>query len=360
MAITLKDIAAAAEVSISTASRALSGHSAIGEATVAKVQQIAAEMRYEPRRSRTPGSIGALADATIGVLSLGMDRTLVALPAIASALNGAEGELSRCGAHVQLAHIPDLSQPPRSLIRERVDGLILTGALQGDWIARYDGDFLNDLRGCPTVWLVGRPSGCWGDAVVANDCQVGAKAAEYLIAQGHRHLAFVNPKPDHLLFMRREDGFVAAAGRLGIEVQRFCEAPAGGWELPLQPPLAVETVQALVDRVLASTPRPTAIFAAADSVATLVYRALAVRELRAGQDMSVISGNNDHALIAGLHPALTTFDIHAHEIGRLAVRHLAARIQDSSPRPDCEVMLDTTLVEGDSVSSIPATPEPTT
>ena len=71
--------------------------------------------------------------------------------------------------------------------------------------------------------------------------------ADYLVARGHRRLAFVNPKPDHVLFMRREDGFVARARRLGAEVQCFCEAPPGGWRLPLRPALDVETVQSLVD-----------------------------------------------------------------------------------------------------------------
>ena len=40
----------------------------------------------------------------------------------------------------------------------------------------------------------------------------------------------------------------------------------------------------------------------ADSVATLVYRALAVRGLRIGRNISVVSGSNDCASVAGLHP----------------------------------------------------------
>jgi DNA-binding LacI/PurR family transcriptional regulator len=281
-----------------------------------------------------------------------MDRTLVGLPVIAAALNGAEAELAKAGAHVQLAHVPDLDFPPQALFAERLDGVILTGAMQGDTIHARESRLLDKLRACPTVWVVGKPKGCWGDAVIANDYQVGEFAAEYLADRGHRRAAFVNPKPDHLLFMRREDGFYAGARRRGLDAASFCEAPPGGWTLPLRPPLEVETVQTLVDRVLDSDPRPTAIFAAADSVATLVYRALAVRELRVGRDMSVISGNNDHALIAGLHPHLTTFDIHAEEIGRLAVRHLAARMSDATIRPDCELMLDAALVPGESVARL--------
>ena len=61
-------------------------------------------------------------------------------------------------------------------------------------------------------------------------------------------------------------------------------------------------------------------------VAALVYRALAVRGLTVGRDIGVISGNNDEALIMGLCPHLTTFDIHPFELGKLAVRQLALRM----------------------------------
>jgi LacI family transcriptional regulator len=111
-------------------------------------------------------------------------------------------------------------------------------------------------------------------------------------------------------------------------------------------------VQTLIDELLAAQPRPTAIFAAADSVAVLVYRALAVRELRVGRDMSVISGNNDAPLIAGLHPHLTTFDVHAHEMGRLAVRQLAMRMSYPGQLPASELICDPTLVEGESVARL--------
>ncbi|MBN2309240.1 MAG: LacI family DNA-binding transcriptional regulator [Candidatus Hydrogenedentes bacterium] len=361
MAPTLKDIAAAAEVSVSTASRALSGHPAINQATVERVHAVAEQMQYTPRRAaRTTGIARGLATADIGVLSLGMDPSLVALPVIASALNGVEAELTASGARIQLAHIADLARPPRALDVARLHGVILMGAMQGGLVATQGGALLGRLQGRPVVWAIGRPCGCRGDAVVSNDYAVGAKAAEYLVERGHRRLAFLNPKPDHLLFMRREDGFTAAARRLGASVTAFCEAPAAGWELPLRPPLAVDTVQSLVDRLLEARPRRTAVFAAADSVATLVYRALSVRELRAGRDISVISANNDHSLIAGLHPRLTTFDIHAYEIGRMAVRRLAMRLLDRTPQPDCEVMVDTSVIEGESVCPVPGHRGPTT
>ena len=139
---------------------------------------------------------------------------------------------------------------------------------------------------------------------------------------------------------------------MGVEVRSFCEAPKSGWHLPLPAPQTVEAVQGLVDALIACKPRPTAIFAAADSIAALVYRALAVRQLRVGRDISVISANNDDSVIAGLHPHLTTFDVQAHEIGRLAVQQLAMRMAHPSDLPACELLIAPKLVEGESVARL--------
>lgn len=354
MPCTLQQVAALAEVSVSTASRALNSHPAITPATVLRVRRAAEQLRYSPQRSHRRADPGrSIARASIALLCLGMDRSLIELPVVASAISGAEAALSKAGATVQLAQVPDLQRAPLSLFRKRLDGVILTGAMQGTLISQAEGDLLQRLRTLPTVWLLGRPLGCTGDCVGSNDYATGRKAAEYLVAHGHRQLAFVNPKPDHLLFMRREDGFVAAARRLGAQVRTYSKTPDGQWKLPLHAPESVEVVQGLVDDLIADSPRPTAVFAAADSVAALTYRALAVRGMRVGEDISVISGNNDAALIQSLYPRLTTFDVRAQDLGRLAVRQLAMRTSSEDEFPDTDLTLEPTLVEGESVATLP-------
>lgn len=353
MKATLRQIASAAHVSISTASRALNGHPAIHDTTVANVREAAERLCYQRRRCH--GRLDArrsLARARIGVVSLGMDRSLVALPVVAAAIAGAEAGLADAGATVQLTHVPNPEEPPRGLRAKHLSGLILMGAMQGELIGQIHNELTEQLYGLPLVWIVGRPKGCSGDAVTSDDYATGSMAAEYLIARGHRRLAFLNPKPDHSLFLRREDGFVATARRLDVEVRSLSSCDPSAWRLPLHPPETVEAVQNLVDQMLAAKPRPTAVFAAADSVAALVYRACSVRNLRVGRDISIISGNNDAALIAALHPRLTTFDIHAYEIGQLAVRQLAMRMAYPGPQRESELMIQSTLLEGESVANL--------
>jgi len=352
MSVTLKEIAEASEVSLSTASRALSGHPGIKTSTAERVRKVAEKLNY-PVRKQEIGS--SLEGAEIGILCLGMGRSLTTLPTVSSAIEGAETALALEGARTLFATVPELSTPPSGLLARMPDGLILAGAMQGEAIGTIQSDFLEELRSLPTVWLLGRPSRTWGDVVGSNDYEVGAMAAESLLAKGHRRLAFINPKPDHLLFQRREDGFRAAARRGGAEsVLSISQSPKQGWQLPLEAPESVEAVQSLIDEVIAANPRPTGLFAAADSIALLIYRALATRGLSVGQDFSLVSGNHDTALIAGLHPSLTTCDVDAYSIGQHAVRQLALRLRHGPDLPGAEILLHPRMVEGESITDAAA------
>jgi len=354
--VTMRQVAEAADVSISTVSRALSGDAAVHSESAQRIRRLAASMNYQPTRQR-PRSRPAtsLQGQRIGIVSMGLDRTLVSLPVIAAAINGAEQALSEAGAETRLVHCPQLDAMPPSIAGHNLDGTLMIGAMHGNLIAERGAPIIEKLAARPMIWLMGRPAGCPGHAVGANDYLVGAQAADYLHQRGHRRLAFINPKPSHLLFRRREDAFIAQARRLGAAVQSFVDEPEAGWPLPIQPPQSTECVQALVDRLLETSPRPTAIFAAADSVAALIYGALARRNITIGKQISVISGNNDRPLIAGLHPSLTTLDIHAHHIGRTAVEQLTLGMPPGNPPSHHETLLDPTLVEGDSVADAAAT-----
>jgi LacI family transcriptional regulator len=364
MRVTLREVATKAELSLSTTSRALNGHPAISDETTAKVRRIAGELRYRPVRSHRRTTMlpnGVLAGREIAIVSLALDRSLVAMPIIDAAFHSAEDALREAGARSRIVHIPDLSQLPVDFRLDRVDGLILTGAMVEQFALVCDTPVIKQLRKVPTVWVIGDPPGAWGDAVMADDFAVGSGAAEQLVASGHRQLAFLNPVADNLLFARREDGFYSAARRLGAQVQSFCQPLPGGWSLPLQAPASrFDAVQSLVDQLLEANPRPTAVFTAADSVAALAYCILGMRGIRVGHDISVIAGNNTPGLLSIPLPHLATFDIHARKIGTLAVRQLAMQIAEQrtrnsmgeAPPISCRVVVKPTFVPGESVCEL--------
>jgi LacI family transcriptional regulator len=295
-------------------------------------------------------------------MSLGLDRSLIAMPVISEAFHGAEDALIEAGARPQIIHMPDLAQLPRDFRADRFDGLILTAAMVNQFAEASETPAVRELRKLPTIWVIGDPPNAWGHAVVSDDFAVGVGAAEQLVASGHRQLAFLNPVPDNLLFARREDGFYTAARRLGVEVQSFCMAPAGGWPLPLEAPTGVyDVVESLIDQLLESKPRPTAVFTAADSIAALVYCALGVRGLRVGRDISVIAGNNTPGVLSVPYPHLATFDIHARKIGAMAVSQLSQLVVErfhgavtgsAVQAPTTRLVVQPTFVPGESVCKV--------
>jgi LacI family transcriptional regulator len=353
MKVTLEMIAAEADASVSTVSRVLNGHPAISAQTADRVRRAARTLNFPLRQSseaRNPDEI--LENKTVAIVSLGMDRSLLSLPAVSLAINGVEAELSRRGAQVLLSHVPDLNTSPQLLRTKELAGIVVAGSSQGTLIGASRSKLLSRLRDLPTVWLLGRPEGCWGDAVGSNDFVAGQMAADYLMERGHRRLAFLSPKPDHLVFLRRGAGFLSRATSRGGDIAMIVKAPANNWTLPDRAALTTDAVEPLVHDLLDMSPRPTAVFAAADSVAAAVYRAFAAKGIRVGVDISVMSANNDESLTAGLYPRLTTLDIHAEQIGRVAVDQLARRLADREYSVASELSLAPTLIERDSVSPI--------
>jgi LacI family transcriptional regulator len=284
----------------------------------------------------------------VALLLLGMDRTLVQLPVVAAAIHGVEEALAEAGARLLLSDLPQLDRLPDALGRSRADGFLVKSALQGEVLGAIDRASLEILQRFPMVWLMGRPPGAsWGDEVSANESAIGPIAAEHLAARGHRDLAFLNPKPDHVLFRSRQEGFVAHARRLGVRVRSFLGRPED-WSLPLRAVEGPDDLRDLLDRLLAEKRRPTAAFVPADSIAAMAYRALSERGLKVGRDLGLVSCNHEPPLLVGLHPPLTTIDIHADQIGRRAVEQLAWRMSHREA-PPTELRIEPTLVEGESV-----------
>jgi len=204
----------------------------------------------------------------------------------------------------------------------------------------------------PHVWLTGRPEGFTGDTCGVDDYGVGAMAASHLLSCGHRGLAILNPDPGHQLFARRCAAFRQVAEQAGATV-RMLECHTACPPFPCPPVANLPDVLPLVDRLLAVRPRPTGLFTPADSIATQVYRVLAIRGVHISDDISIISTNHETPLLAGLHPRLTTIDIHAEEVGSRAVELLLWRMT----HPDASeqnVQLTPTLVPGDSVARLAA------
>lgn len=360
MVVTIRMVAEQAGVSAGTASRALRGHPQVSPECVERVRAAAQRLGYRPLRSHSGrGRPDPLAGKRIAIAMFGIDRTLASLPVVAEAIHGAEEALAEAGAHPILVNVPHPAEPPTSLRRVKFDGILAKAALQGDLVRAVMPRIVGTLRETPLVWLLGRPEGAPGDAVDPDDRRVGTLAAEAILAQGHRRVAIVNPKPDHTLFAIRCQAVRDRVEQAGGTVAEFHPRGSRSVSFPLQPVMDVAQVLPLVDEATenlrrrpsrGSTESPTAIFCPADNIAALVFRALATRGLVAGRDMSVVSCQNERSLIAGLWPSLATIDVHPQRIGRMAVELLSRRMSGEFSGSEVQISVCPTFIPGGSLT----------
>ncbi|WP_137597345.1 ribose utilization transcriptional repressor RbsR [Paucilactobacillus kaifaensis] len=156
-----------------------------------------------------------------------------------------------------------------------------------------------------------------GDRVQTNDFDGGKLAAEHLLSLGHQQFAITMPSEPTANLLRRVAGFkqvLASKGLVFEQVVTIVYAPmtkAGGYEATRE--------------VLASG--ATAVFAINDEMAIGLYRGLRQQGILIPTDISVI-GYDNIDLDEYVEPMLTTIQQPILEMGSMATRLLVNRIKE--------------------------------
>lgn len=325
---TIRDVAVRAGVSISTVSRVLNDSAVVADEKRGRVEAAVAALGYRPN----PAARTLLGHKTGGIG--------VVLPYVAGAyfsvfLRGIDRFTSDRGMFLTVASShrsrPELRAVLEGLVR-RVDGLIVMStevpaAEIQSWLP----------PALPTVFVNTDVAGVEATAINFDNREGAELVAEHLVGLGHTVIGFVaGPAGSHDGDERRA-GFVGALAAHGL-------APA--FEHPGD--FTVEGGEAAVAELLACTPRPTAVFAANDDSALGVISGLRAAGLRVPEDVAV-AGFDDVPLARLLSPALTTVHAPVDEMGRAAIRRLAARIGGAPADPGL-TLLPTALVARDSTA----------
>jgi len=340
--VTIQDVANHAGVSPATVSRVLNDSSAVTTSTAGRVRRAVAALDFRP-------NLAGRALRATRTRSLGVVLPTLGNPVFAECLAGIEAA-ARAQAHSLGLVTTGYERAAEaaaveSLLRQRVDGLLLTVA---DAARNRVLDALDRDR-VPYV-LVFNQLAHAGRATVSVDNRAAARAAiEHLLALGHRAIRMVTGQ------FRQSD-------RARLRYRGYCDAlRAAGVEPlpPLQMPfLAPDARRPLVEG-LNARPRPTAFFCSNDLLALTVIRDLRALGRRVPEDISVagFDGIRVGELTA---PSLTTVVQPAEDIGRAAVELLLRRIggADSAGAQLSEY----TLRRGESTAAVaaaePAGPAP--
>ena len=300
--VTLKDVAAASGVSISTASRALDDRGSPSKsAAAAHVRKVAEELGY--RRNSFASSLRRGETRTLGVLVPRLSDTVMALM-----FEELERAASSRGYFAMVATSGDDPDDERraaeTLLDRNVDGLILA-------TARLDDELPRLLRQRNVAHaLVLRTDGV-SPSALGDDELGGYLAVRHLIDLGHRAIAVVTGPSFTSTGIARLAGAKKAMDEAGI-------VPPEGWLVAAG--YGIEDGYSAGEALLneASGSRPTAVFAANDNIAMGVMAAAHRHHLRIGPDLALV-GYNDTPLSARLPTPLTSVHVPLDQIARTAI-----------------------------------------
>jgi len=301
--VNLKQIGAAANVSIATASKILRGKDESSAETRRRVFEAAERLKYRPNllvkgmqtgRTQTIGVILPAESIYQGAIGRGIHDELIARSYVPIQLWVGHGLSSEAARKLELEQI-------HRLIDRRVDGVILW-PLDSSVPEEHFGELWD--RSIPLVTVDRETSSA--DHVGTDDVVGGQLVAQHLLQMGHKHFLHLAGNPLSSSFNARRRGFVEAIGETGAR----CDVV----EVP-----SVKQSLELARRILAMNPRPTAIFACQDDVALRVYTAAAEMGIAIGRDVAVV-GYGERDYCEDLYPSLSSVRQAPHEVGRSAAK----------------------------------------
>ena len=348
-AVTVKDIALRAEVSVGTVSRVFHNYSNVGDEIRARVLQAATDLGYKKLVEQRPLRAQSRSLKEIGFLYCSaVDATAVTSnPFWSHILNGAEREAQKANIKVTYTAIHTLMQTPQTLVAAiqamKLDGILLVGPAE-----RAEIQILEHLH-IPLVLVDNHLPDISLDSVLCDNFEGAKQAVNYLLQQGHRQIAFIGgpvldaPRPINSIYTleRRSAGYRTALLDAGLAVDyRLFESSQ------LFPASAADACQ----RLLARDVPFTAVFCVNDETAIGVMKALRDAGKRVPEDVSVI-GFDDIALVEHLIPALTTVRVDKEALGAMAVKNLLMRAAEPQ-MPTISMVIGVELIKRETVRSL--------
>lgn len=332
--VTVREVAAAAGVSVGTVSHVVSGRRRVADSTRQRVEAAIRELGYRP--NRLARSLHERRSRTLAMLIPDVGN-----PFFGELARAVEREARAAGYSVVFGNSENDRDIEEAYLAEflehRVDGLVLVAAAGASWRKHLPPDLA-------VVALDRRPSGWTHDAAIVDNRLGMELAVAHLVAQGHVRIGYLGGDPRLTTGRERAVGFRAALTR-----RRLAPAwrSAGGFDL--------QSGRRQAHRMLrgARGKRPTALVAANDLIALGALLACREAGIVVPFGLSVV-GFDDIPFAALAYPPLTTVRQPISRLGALATELLLQRISGErdaaqprvlTVRPDLVVRDSTTAPE---------------
>ncbi|MBC7264895.1 MAG: LacI family DNA-binding transcriptional regulator [Chloroflexi bacterium] len=310
---TIRDIARRAGVSIGSVSNYLNNPDLVSEETRESIRRAIQELGYYPHaaarslksnQTRRVGLVPLISPEENRSLEPSDNAFLEFLAAVNTTAAEQDYGVLLYAATSQAA---ELSIYERLVGERQVDGLILMGTRALD--ARIE--FLSKQQ-FPFVSF-GRSQVNMNHAYVDVDGAKGiAEAVKHLAQLGHRRIGYIAPPNGLMCAVHRWEGFCSAMAEHNLPIDD---------ELVVEGGFSEKSGQVAMHLLLDLPHPPTAVIAANDLCAFGAMRALQMRGLIAGQDVSIV-GFDDIRLAAHWYPSLTTVSQPFRRIGSIVAQML--------------------------------------
>ncbi|GIH08506.1 LacI family transcriptional regulator [Rhizocola hellebori] len=328
----VRQVAAAAGVSMSTVSNVLNRPDVVAAETRQRVEDAMSAVGFV--RNGAARQLRGAPSSVVGCIVLDSSNIF-----FAEVVRGMEDKLAQ--ANCLLVTCSTDVQPQRELHYLRMlDEQGVRGVIVSPVIGKLDGLVSLSRHGVPVVLLDRRRGKTELCAVTVDNVRGGRLAVQHLLELGHQRIAMVTVSTEVESLADRAKGARLAIRDAGLapdDVLLTIRMPG---------PAAPDRYADAVDHLLALTPRPTAALCFNDTAAVGVLRELRRRGIAVPTEMSVM-GYDDVHFASELSPALTTVRQPRYQLGWAAAELLLAesdarhRHQELLFQPDLVVRAST-------------------
>lgn len=329
--VTIYDIAREANVSVATVSRVLNNTAPVKESTRKKIMDIIEKNQFQPNalaRSLLKKETGTIA----------MILPDITNPFFPEVFWGAENKGRELGYTFFLCDSAgDYKRESEylSILRERrVDGIIFLGGRIN--LANCPPNLVQEVvdlsRHLPIVLVNGHLANSGLHRIFTDEAKGAEMAVRHLIELGHRDIAFLGG----LEYMSTTKVKIKAVRK--VLKEHGLELPA---DRVMYGEFSIQAGKALMDQLLHSPRRPTAVLCVNDFTAVGAIKSATEHGLKIPDDIS-ITGFDGTPLSEAVIPELTTVSQNTYELGKLAVETLHKLISGSKVKK--RVVLEPRLI----------------
>ena len=310
---TIKDIAKAANTSVSTVSRALSDHPSISLKTKVLVREIAQELNYRP--NGIASSLRRGKTRTIGLIVPQINRNF-----FSNTIHGVESVAKQHGYQVIIAQSHEdyesECEAVQTLINSRVDGVVLSISKTTN-----DGTHLQNLidAGVALVQFDRVFPNLHVPSVSNDNVRGGYEATVHLLEQGYKRIAHYAGARNINIYQERYLGYQRALSDHGLEMDE---------EIVFEDLITQEVAYERTLTLFSGSNPPDGLFAAGDFGALGALIGLREMGIRVPEEVGVVGFANEPFTYIS-YPGLTSLDQHSEEMGKTAARLLIDEMQQT-------------------------------